>query len=70
MPDISEDLSQKLLNNAQTHSIITVPLKSRDTDFGCLMVFSSRDMAEEAEIGFLKLFAQQIELAITIADLF
>lgn len=70
MPDISEDLTRKLLTNAQTHSIITVPLKSQNVDFGWLVVFSSRDVAEEAEIGFLKLFAQQIELAITIADLF
>lgn len=70
MPDISEDLVRKLLINAQTHSLITVPLKSRDVDFGWLIVFSSRDVAEEAEIGFLKLFAHQIQLAITIADLF
>lgn len=70
MPDISEDLIRKLLTNAQTRSIIMVPLKSRDIDFGGLIVFSSRDVAEEAEIGFLKLFAQQIESAITIADLF
>lgn len=70
MPDISEDLIRKLLINAQTHSLITVPLKSRDVDFGWLVVFSSRDVAEEAEIGFLKLFAHQIQLAITIADLF
>lgn len=70
MPDISEDLIGKLLLNAHTHSIVTVPLKSRDVDFGWLVVFSSRDVAEEAEIGFLKLFAHQIQLAITIADLF
>lgn len=70
LPDISEDLMRKLLTNAQTHSLITVPLKSRDVDFGWLVVFSSRDIAEEAEIGFLKLFAHQIQLAITIADLF
>lgn len=70
LPDITEDLTRRLLHNAQTHSIITVPLKSRDVDFGWLVVLSSRDIAEEAEIGFLKLFAHQIQLAITIADLF
>lgn len=69
-PDASEDLVRKLLNNAQTRSLIIVPIKTMDVDFGWLVVCSSRDVAEEAEIGFLKLFAQQIELAITIADLF
>lgn len=69
-PDLSEDLLRKILDNAQTHSIIIVPIRTIDTDFGWLTVFSSRDIAEEAEVRFLKLFAQQIELAITIADLF
>lgn len=70
LPDLSEDFIGRILNNAQTHSIISIPLRSREIDFGCLVVFSSRDIAEAAEIGFLRLFAQQIELAITIADLF
>lgn len=69
-PDLSEDLLRKILDNAQTHSIIIVPIRTIDTDFGWLTVFSSRNIAEEAEMRFLKLFAQQIELAITIADLF
>lgn len=70
IPDLSEDLIGKLLTNVQTHSIIIVPLRSMDIDFGWLVVFSSRDIAQDTEINFLKLFAQQIELAITIADLF
>ena len=69
-PDLSEDLNRKILNNAQTRSIIIVPLWTMDKEFGWLIVFSSRDVAEEVEIDFLKLFANQIELAITIADLF
>lgn len=69
-PDLQEDLARKILNNAQTHSLIIVPLRSREVDFGWLVVFSSRDVAQETEMDFLKLFAQQIELAITIADLF
>lgn len=69
-PNLPEDLVKKILDNAQSHSIIIVPLYTMDTDFGWLVVFSSRDVAEEAELDFLKLFANQIELAITIADLF
>lgn len=68
--NLSEDLIRKILADAQTHSLILVPLCSMNVEFGCLVVFSSRDVAEDAEIRFLKLFAQQIELAITIADLF
>lgn len=70
LPDLSEDLVRKILDNAQSHSVIIVPLYTMEADFGWLVVFSMRDLAEEAEVDFLKLFAKQIELAITIADLF
>lgn len=70
VPNFSEDLIRKILNNAQTHSVILVPLYSMEVEFGWLIVFSTRDFAEEPEFNFLKLFAKQIELAITIADLF
>lgn len=69
-PDSPEDMIRKILNNVQTRSLIIVPIKTMDVDFGWLVVCSSREVAEEAELGFLRLFAQQIELAITIADLF
>lgn len=69
-PEFSEDLTRRILHNVQTRSIIIVPLFTMDNDFGWLVVFSSRDVAEDVEIDFLKLFAKQIELAITIADLF
>lgn len=70
LPDLSEDISSKILNSTKTRSIILVPLSSMTVDFGWLVVFSTRDLAEEAEMDFLALFAKQIELAITIADLF
>ena len=69
-PDLSEDILRKILANAQTHSVIIVPLRTMDNDFGWLVVFSTRDLAEETEIDFLKLFAKQVELVVTIADLF
>lgn len=69
-PDLSEEILRKILNNAKSRSIIIVPVSSMDKNFGCLVVFSPREKAEEAELNFLKLFAKQIELAITIADLF
>ena len=69
-PNLQEDLIKKILDNSDTSSLIIVPLCNMDNDFGWLVVFSSREKAEEPEIDFLKLFAKQIELAITIADLF
>lgn len=70
VPNFPEDLIKKILDNAQSRSVIFVPLSTMAVDFGWLIVFSSREKAEEPEIDFLKLFAKQIELAITIADLF
>ena len=51
-------------------SYILVPLMSKQTHFGSLLVFSSRETVSGSELNFLSLFAKQIELAITIADLF
>lgn len=70
LPDLSEDVIQKILYNAQTHSVVIVPLCTMQKEFGWLVVFSSRDAATDAEMDFLNLFAKQIEMAITIADLF
>lgn len=69
-PDISEDSVRKVLHNANTRSVILVPLCRAQDGFGWLVVFSSRETATEGEVDFLNLFAKQIELAITIADLF
>lgn len=70
MPDMSEDLFRSLLSNPQSRSLISISLETKEQRFGWLVVFSERDSAEDAEINFLRLFAQQIQLAITIADLF
>lgn len=70
IPYFSEDLIKNILNHAKSRSVILVPLCTMNVDFGWLVVFSSRECAEEVELDFLKLFAKQIELAITIADLF
>lgn len=60
----------EFLKGANMKSYILVPLKSKQTHFGSLLVFSSREQISESELNFLSLFAKQIELAITIADLF
>ncbi len=50
--------------------VIVVPLFQHNEPFGCLTVSSARDVPTDTELNFLNLFANQIELAITIAGLF
>lgn len=61
---------EEFLREAKMKSYILVPLMSKQTHFGSLLVFSSRETVSGSELNFLSLFAKQIELAITIADLF
>ncbi len=50
-------------------SFLVVPIVSKEFT-GFLAVFSPREEPKESEVNFLNLFARQIELAITIANLF
>ena len=50
-------------------SLIVLPIVSKEFT-GLLMVFSPREETKDSELNFLNLFARQIELAITIANLF
>lgn len=59
-----------ILSKSGAQSYILIPLRNNHVHFGSLIVFSSREDATENELKFLKLFSQQIELAITIANLF
>lgn len=70
MPEIEQEKVDEILSDKEVKSIITIPLYSRDTAFGVFCVFSSREELAQAETDFLSMFAGQIEMAITIADLF
>ncbi len=70
IPNINEEKVAAFLSEAKMKSYILVPLVSKQTHFGSLIVFSSRENISNSELNFLSLFAKQIELAITIADLF
>lgn len=70
IPDIDNNRVANFLKEAKMKSYILVPLLSKHTHFGSLIVFSSRENISNSELNFLGLFAKQIELAITIADLF
>ncbi len=70
IPDASDEIIDEVVQGSPSKSIITVPLYSRNTIFGWFDVFSSRKDLTEGETDFLTIFAQQIEMAITIAGLF
>ena len=69
-PELSIEDANNIIKATKTESYIMIPLLYKQSKFGSLIVFSSRDVATDNEINFLNLFARQIELAITIADLF
>lgn len=70
IPEISTEQVDDILNNKEVKSIIAIPLYTRDSAFGVFCVFSSREELAQSETDFLSMFASQIEMAITIADLF
>ena len=69
-PDLPHGHMRDLINKTGMASYILIPLRNNGKHFASLIVYSSRPEAKEAELNFLKLFAKQIELAITVADLF
>lgn len=71
LPEISnESRLNEIIENSGSKSLIVLPLKPESMPFGCMLVFSPRLEILEDEVRFLELFAHQMELAITIADLF
>lgn len=71
LPEITnESRLNEIIDTSGSKSLIVLPLKPESRPFGCMLVFSPRLEILEDEVRFLELFAQQMELAITIADLF
>lgn len=71
LPNLSDEIIKEVTSSKQpVKSVIVVPLITQNKEFGWFCVFSSREELAGAEMDFLGLFAKQIEMAITIADLF
>jgi len=70
LPELSDETITKVISNQPVKSVIVVPLMVQKKEFGWFCVFSSREELAGVETDFLGLFAKQIEMAITIADLF
>ncbi len=69
-PGISLRKLEQLFTDVGCRSCILIPLTSDKVHYGSLVLLSSRSDATDAELRFLSLFARQIELAITISNLF
>lgn len=70
LPEVREDKLNPIIDNTGSKSLIVLPLKPENNSFGCMLVFSPRSEVLDDELSYLQLFAHQMELAITIADLF
>ena len=69
-PDLDAETVKKVISNQPVKSVIVIPLITQNKEFGWFCVFSAREELAGTEMDFLGLFAKQIEMAITIADLF
>lgn len=70
IPELTDDVLKEVVDGSPSKSIINIPLFARNVHFGWFNVFSSRKELTTGETDFLNMFAQQIEMAITIAGLF
>ena len=70
IPNIKEEIYKEYIENNNVKTIIIFPISVKDQFSGFLSVFSPRKELKDDELSFLNLFARQIELAITIANLF
>lgn len=69
-PELDDETAHDIAKKTFTKSVIILPLVASKEFTGFLAVFSPREEAKDDELNFLNLFARQIELAITIANLF
>lgn len=69
-PSLTEEQLAEFDKIMNSKTCTIVPLYKGDEDFGCVVVSSDREEITDRENNFLSLFANQIELAITVANLF
>lgn len=70
IPNADPKKVEEFCKNSPAKTIIIFPIKVQDQFKGFLSVFSPRKELKDDELSFLSLFSRQIELAITIANLF
>lgn len=70
LPSLAEAQAEEVVGGMNSKSCTIVPLHKGQENFGCVIVTSEREGVTDTETNFLSLFANQIELAITVAGLF
>lgn len=70
LPALTEEQVAEVVAGMNSKSCTIVPLHKGQENFGCVIVTSEREGVTDTETNFLSLFANQIELAITVAGLF
>lgn len=68
--DFKPEQTSEINKLGVSKNVICIPLNPSNAQFGVMMVFSPRAEVTEKEVNFLSLFANQVEMAITIANLF
>lgn len=69
-PEIEQDKLKEIDDITGNRAICILPIIVQEKPFGCLVTISARNEIVPTEQNFLSLFAGQIELAVTIANLF
>ncbi len=69
-PELKEEQVSEIYTAMNSKLCVIVPLYKGKENFGCVVVSTERQNITDIESNFLTLFANQIELAITVANLF
>lgn len=69
-PELKEEQVSEIYTAMNSKLCVIVPLYKGKENFGCVVVTTERQNITDIENNFLTLFANQIELAITVANLF
>ena len=67
---LTQDQVSKFTKKFEVQSMIIVPIYVQQKPFGVMLVYSPRKVPTNNELNFLRLFGNQIEFAVIIADLF
>ena len=70
LSDVEESILHEFIKKKVVKSVIVIPLFSQEKEYGWFCVFSAREELAPTELDYLNLYAKQVEMAITIADLF
>lgn len=69
-PSMKDDHIKEIVESINSKTCSIVPIHNSNNYFGCVIITSDREVITDTETNFLTLFANQIELAVTVAGLF